>query len=45
LIVDNMNPVRRNPADYLPAPTLDVSAAAYTNNKASMGKLLTTPGC
>ena len=45
LIVDNMNPVRRDPADYLPAPLRYSSAVAYENEVGESGKLLTTTGC
>jgi hypothetical protein len=45
LIVDNMNPVRRDPADYLPAPRPDVSAAAYGKTMTDAGKLINMPGC
>jgi filamentous hemagglutinin family protein len=45
LIVDNMNPVRRDPADYLPAPLRYSSAVAYENEVGESGRLLTTAGC
>ena len=45
LIVDNMNPVRRDPADYLPAPSRYAPAVAYENEVGESGKLLTTTGC
>ncbi|MFT6432823.1 MAG: large exoprotein involved in heme utilization and adhesion, partial [Candidatus Azotimanducaceae bacterium] len=42
LIVDNMNPVRHDPADYLAAPIRNEAVAAYANIAV---KLVTSPGC
>ena len=42
LMVDNMNPVRRDPADYLPDPildTVDVSDAQVSADKLMVGKV------
>jgi hypothetical protein len=45
LMVDNMNPVRRDPGGYLPDPLANIPAAIYSKATAGAVKLLTSPGC
>ncbi len=45
LIVDNMNPVRRDPAGYLPAPLAEATAMPYTKVEAELIRLVASRGC
>jgi large exoprotein involved in heme utilization and adhesion len=45
LVVDNMNPVRRDPADYLPAPNSDGSVPAYSGVASAKFKLIPGRDC
>ena len=45
LIVDNMNPVRRDPAGYLPAPLAEATAIPHTQVEADLVRLVASRGC